>query len=272
MRKSRSLLALASIFFLVVAAACDDDDATRTPTPSAERASATSDDTPQPDGSRVATVVSTRTPAAEDGPSSYRYAVAMTFGVVDGGEVRLTIEGEYAAPDSHAYRRSFDLTELSGTEQVVVIGDEAWMREGARGWEEGEVDEIDTSLTSADPEFISDPDFISDIAARDSVEETVGGRDARLYEFNLDQIREIAATLGERFLEDLEGVEDFTMRIWIDTEFDLVLKAEIDATATRGAFGADGFVQGDLEEVIHGTLTVEVTDVDDDGIEIEPPI
>ena len=271
MRRYRWPLAGACMLLLAAAAACDEDGSP--PASPTTDATASSGETPRADMSQNATPVATRTPTSEQGPSSYRYAVAMTFAVVEGdGDVRLTIEGEFAAPDRHAYRRSFDLEDLSGTEQVVVIGDEAWTREGAGNWEEAEVDEIDTSLTSADPEFISDPDFISDISARDSVEETIGGRDARLYEFNLDQIREIAATLGERFLEDLEGVEDFTMRIWIDTEFDLVLKAEIDATATRGAFGADGFVQGDLEEVIHGTLTVDVTDVDDDGIEIEPPI
>lgn len=203
---------------------------------------------------------------------SFHYTVEIGF-TVDGedGGIGVNIEGDYVAPESHSYVQSFSFGGLSGSESAVIIGDDAWSREGEGDWAESSPSLLNTDLTSADPDFFSDPEFIDDIAVLDSVDDEVDGREARRYEFTLDQLDAIVAILGDEFLEDLDGVEDLSMTVWVDKEETALLRAELSATASAEALGDTGL---DLEpgQLVTVQMNILVTDVNDDSIEIEAPI
>ena len=203
---------------------------------------------------------------------SFHYTVDVGF-TVDGedGGIGVNIEGDYVAPDSHSYVQSFSFGGLSGSESAVIIGDDAWSREGEGDWEEATASLLNTDLTSADPEFFSDEEFIGDIEVLDSEDDVVDGREARRYEFSLDQLDTIVGILGDEFLEDIEGVEDLSMIVWIDEEEGVLLRAELTATATAAALGESGLdLEPDQLVTIH--MNILVSGVNDDSIEVEAPI
>lgn len=203
---------------------------------------------------------------------SFHYTVEIGFSVdgEDGG-IGVNIEGDYVSPDSHSYEQTFSFGGITGSESAIIIGDDAWSREGQSDWEESSLSLLDTDLTSADPEFFSDPEFIDDIAVLDSEDDEVDGREARRYEFSLDDLDTIVELLGEEFLEDMEGVEDLSMVVWVDKEESALLGAELTATTTAAALGDSG-LDLDPDQLVTVQMTIRVTNVNDDSIEIEPPV
>lgn len=203
---------------------------------------------------------------------SFHYTVEIAFTVEgeDGG-IGVNIEGDYVSPDSHSYQQSFSFGGISGSESAVIIGDDAWSREGDADWEESDPSFLNTDLTSADPEFFTDPEFIDDIAVLDSEDDEVDGREARRYEFSLDDLDTIVELLGEDFLEDMEGVEDLSMIVWVDKEESALLGAELTATTTAATLGDSG-LDLDPDQLVTVQMTINVTQVNDDSIEIEAPI
>ncbi|MBI5288128.1 MAG: hypothetical protein HY873_04060 [Chloroflexi bacterium] len=206
---------------------------------------------------------------------SFHYQVEIGFSVVGETEsIGGTIEGDYVAPDSHSYSQQFSFAGISGSEDAVIIGGEAWHREGESDWEEADPDTLNTDLTSADPEFIAgDTEFIEDIDVLDSEDSDVDGRAARKYSFSLDDIEALSGLLGDDFLDasDLQDIEDFSMVIWIDEDNDVILRADLTATAKAAALGDTG-LGVDADQSVKVTLTLLLTNVNDDSIEIEPPI
>ncbi len=284
------LLTLA-VFVPALAAACGgggskkDDDGEAKPT---RTAAANDDETPEKAASPTKrAAVKTKTPAAKatvsarptTAPSvfdlaSFHYAVEISFNVVGETEgIGGSIEGDFVAPNSHSYSQQFAFGGLSGSEDAIIIGDRAWQREGEGDWDEVDPDTLNTDLTSADPEFIADSEFIEDIDVLDSEDDEVDGREARKFSFSLDDIETIAGLLGEDFLDsnDLEDVEGFTMLVWVDKEEDIILRADLTATALAAALGDTG-LGVDPDQVIEVRLTLRLSRVNDDSIEIEPPV
>jgi len=287
------LLALAALM-AALGAACgsggdkkgDGDKATAT-----RSAGSTDDETPERDASptkratsKTSTPVKKTTaplktrapdPAASIDLDSFHYQVEIAFSVVGETEsIGGTIEGDFVAPDSHSYSQQFSFAGISGSEDAVIIGDEAWQREGESDWEEADPDTLNTDLTSADPDFIAaDTEFIEDIDVLDSEESDVDGRAARKYSFSKNDIDALAELLGDDFIDatDLEDIEDFSMVIWIDEDKDVILRADLKATARATALGDTG-LGIDPDQVVQVKLTLLLTNVNDDSIEIEPPI
>jgi hypothetical protein len=265
---------------LPLLASCNDDapdDAAETP--QATRAAA-EDISP----AASAAVSPARSPARTPAPGSpapsgafesYRYAVTIGFNVVgeESAGINGTIDGEYLAPDSHAFSQAYQLAGLEASNDVVIIGDDAWEREGDGDWETTDRDAINVDLTSADPDFFTDADFAEDIAVFDSEPDEVGGRQARRYSFDREQLAQVGELLGEDFFEEgsPEGIQEFEFTVWVDDETDALLRAEIDATATAEALGETGLAI-QPGQVVHVTLTLELRDVNDTSIVIEPPI
>ena len=70
---------------------------------------------------------------------SLHYVVDLEITIAQPGEAEETfisgqVEGDYVAPDSHAFTNTFEFGGLSGTEEIVIIGDDAWIREGQGDW------------------------------------------------------------------------------------------------------------------------------------------
>src|SRR3990170_734705 len=70
---------------------------------------------------------------------SVHYVVDLEITIAQPGEADETfisgqVEGDYVAPDSHAFTNTFEFGGLSGTDEIVIIGDDAWIREGQGDW------------------------------------------------------------------------------------------------------------------------------------------
>ena len=205
---------------------------------------------------------------------SFHYQVEISFSVAgEDGTIGGSIEGDYVAPDSHSYTQTFSLGGISGSEEAIIIGDDAWQREGSGDWSIVDRFDLDTDLTSADDEFIADAQFIDDIAALDSEKSDVDGRPARKYSFTKDDIEAITDILGEDFLsaDDLADIEDFSFVIWVDEDRDVILRAELEATALASVLGDTG-LDVDPSQTVIISLSLHLSDVNDKSIEIKPPI
>lgn len=273
----------------IAVAACsgggDKDEEGDRPTATAQSSTGGDEETPDDAGEATPTRASgqrTATPRAartstSAGPAlhsfdSFHYSVEIAFTVDDeDGGIGVSIEGDYVSPDSHSYVQSFSFGGLSGSESAIIIGDDAWAREGEADWEESSPSFLNTDLTSADPDFFSDPEFIEDIEVLDSDDDEVDGREARRYEFSLDDIDTIVEILGDEFLEDMEGVEDLSMTVWVDKEETALLRAELTATASAEALGDTG-LDLDPGQLVTVEMHILVTQVNDGSIEIEAPI
>ena len=100
-------------------------------------------------------------------------------------ELELRIEGDFVAPDAHAFTYEFVFAGSSTTEEAVIIGEAAWLREGTGEWEETARDDQDVqrivSLSSADPDFLVEQDFVSDIQALDGEPDSINGVETTRY-------------------------------------------------------------------------------------------
>lgn len=287
MKRIVSALGLIACLLLVLSfvAACgggdgDEDELTDTPEATETVAAGQTEEldgmaTEQPDADV------TPEPAAESPFDSFHYTVDLAFTVTDPSEgeddlITGRVEGDFVAPDSHAFSTTFEFIGLSTTQDLVVIGDDAWMREGSGDWTE--LDRSDSEvqgalgLTSADPGFLQDPEFAEDLAHLDSETETINGVETRRYSISKDDVEALADLLGEDFLADTSGIEELEMNVWLEEETNALVRAELTATASPEllADGAPFELSPDAEVTI--SMVIDVTQINDSGIEIEPPV
>ena len=127
------------------------------------------------------------------------------------------------------------------------------------------------SLTSADPGFIDDSDFTSGIAALNSEPETINGVETRRYHIPKDAIDDLSALFGDDFFSDASGISDFELTVWVGEELNGLVRGELIATAGPDIFGADSPFDVSPESVVTIEMTINVTRINDDTIEVSPP-
>ncbi|MEX0785574.1 MAG: hypothetical protein WD939_02960 [Dehalococcoidia bacterium] len=265
-----------ALLMVVLLAACggDDggDDGEPTETPAAtEVVDGEPDDEP------------TDTPglAAEQPFDSYHYEVEVGFTVTEPGEesselITVNVEGDYAGPDSHSFTNSFSFAGISATQDVVIIGDDAWFRESGGDWtattalDPEVLDSID--LTSADPGFLQDSDLANDFASLDSEPEERNGVQTRRYFIPKEAVEALVDILGEDFLSDTGGLQEFEMTVWLEEESDALIRAELEAVASPELLGDEPGFSVSPDAVLNLTMLIDVTQINDSGISIEPPI
>lgn len=275
---------------LAFGAACDsgggDDDDGATATSTSVR-----DATPGAgvDGTPASVATNARptsTPGTTLGLQSFRYTVNLEFNVDVPGDapddtaISGVIDGEYVAPDSHAFRQQFEVGGISVSDATIVIGDDAWVRDGNTGpWDElprsdpGVQDSLD--LTSADPDFLGlDEEFLEGISAFESQPAEIGGRSARAYELTQDDIETITGLFGDDFLggSGIEDIRNLEFRVWLDDLTGSLLRVEMVATLPPDALGADAGFDIPPDALIRFRLEVELSDIDGASISIEAPI
>lgn len=263
--------------------ACGGGDGETEPTDTPEATEALeADETQEPDGMATEPPEpgTTSEPAAGSPFDSFHYTVDLAFTVSEpGGEDEVFIsgqvEGDFVAPDSHAFATTFSFAGLSATQEVVIIEGDAWIREGSGDWTETTAldpeiqDALD--LSSADPGFLQDPEFADDLARLDSEPDTINGVETRRYFISREAVETLAALLGEDFLGDTSGIEEFEMTVWLEEETDALIRAELTVTASPElmAEGAPFDLDPDAELTI--SMFIDVTQINDPDIEIEPP-
>jgi hypothetical protein len=284
----RILIAVALVAAAVVALACSgggDDDGDDTPRPAETNTVSTVEpverrtETPGPSGDRP-----TSTPAPPLGLNTFHYTVELAFNVVAPGDPQAAaisggIFGDFEAPDSHAFAQQYTVNGISATESYVLIGDDAWYREGEDGeWEQFARDdpEIQESLalTSADPDFLgTDEEFIDGIALFENELETIDDRLTHRYEFTQEDVAMLSGLLEDDLLggTPLEGAENFLLRVWLDDLTGTLRRAELNATLAASAL-ADAPFEVPAGSDVEFRLRIDVTRPDDPTITIEPPI
>jgi hypothetical protein len=271
------VLLAGSLALVSLALACrdggngDDDKRTPTATPAATATEEPADGVTPSDG-----------PAGASPFESYHYTVDLEFtvegeGAEEGGTISGTVEGDFVAPASHSFRTTFDIGGLSGTEEAVIIGDQAWYRGSGEQWHETTLDDPDVisaiELTSADPGFLSAGDLGEDLAALDSEIEERNGVSTRRYHIPREAVDALIQLFGDEFLQDASGLQDFEMTVWLEEESGALVRAEFSATASPEIFGDEtsGFdLPPDATLIV--SMVIDLTQINDAGISIEPPV
>lgn len=250
-----------------------------------------------PAGTDVQDEATTDAPAGEaadetDGPptvgasgglpfDSFHYVVEIETVISAPGEdesalISGKMEGDYVAPDSHAFSSTFGFAGLSGTTEVIIIGDDAWIREGNGDWTATSRDdpEILANLdqTSADPDFFQDQEFAEDFASQDSDPETINGIETRRYHISRDAVKALVGLLGEDLLADAASLEESEMTIWLGEESGALVRAAFIATASPKSLGDNSGHVTPEDVTVSISVTIDTSRHNDPSIEIEPPI
>ena len=212
---------------------------------------------------------------------SYHYTVDLNVTVDDPqetepAEVHGTIEGYFVAPDSHSFETNYDIAGLSVTQEGVIIGEDAWYREGGAGdWTATTADDATIldmiSLTSADPGFIDDAEFSQNISTLDSEPESINGVETRRYHIPKEAIEALSSLLGEDFLQNTAGLEDFEMTVWLEDESNGLVRAEFTASAGPDILGEVAPFDVSPDSVLTIDMTIDLTQINDRGIRISSP-
>ena len=184
------------------------------------------------------------------------------------------IEGDFIAPDSHSFTQRFELAGLSGEQSVVIIGDDAWIREGSGDWTKttaGDPAVLDTlDLTSADTDFFDSSELATDLAGLDSEVEEINGVMARRYFIPAGAVDTLVELFGGEFLDDAGGLESFEMTVWLHEENDALIRAEFVALAGQELLGDATIVLGE-GGLVRVAMVIDRSRINDDSIVIGAP-
>jgi hypothetical protein len=254
----RFLIALTILLAVSLMVACgeggEEEEATREESPQAAAATATA--APEEETAEV-----TSAPAEAFAKlQSYRIGLRFTLGgtaAEEAGTLAMDLEGSFVAPDRSQARVTARLGDLEMEEEFVTIGNQSWVKAGDN-WVEGkpQFELGDLSPTSLLEEL--EPEQLRLLKP---TKETVNGVDSLRYSIDqadIEALRGLGALLGEG--EALEGLpEEFHIDLWL---------AEDGGWPVRMTMTARGAIDG---EEISLDFSLDITDVNDPSIKIEPP-
>jgi hypothetical protein len=174
------------------------------------------------------------------------------------GTLALDIEGAFVAPDRSQTHVTAHLDDLKLEEESITVGEQTWVKTGDN-WVEGEPE---FKLGDFSPGSLVEELGPEQLRLLKPSNETVNGVDTLRYDIDradVETLRSLGALLGQD--EGLESLpEDFNLSLWL---------AEDGGWPVRITVSAQGVVDGSDELSID--LSMDVTDVNDPDIEIEPP-
>jgi hypothetical protein len=192
---------------------------------------------------------------------SYRLNLRLTLeGIAeeDVGLLAVDLEAAFVAPDRSQTRVSARLDELELEEESISIGDETWVKVGD-SWVAGEAQ---FELDDLSPASLLEELSPEQLRLLKPSKETVNGVDSLRYSIgrgDIDALRGLGALLGPD--EDLENLpEDFDIDLWL---------AEDGGWPVRITMTARGAI--DENEEMNLDFSLDVTDVNDPDIKVEPP-
>ena len=261
--RTAMLAAVASAALLLLAACGEGQEEEAAPAATEETREATATVAPGE--------TETAAPEMFYGLESFHYSLQMEVSLKEAEEpfaFTIASEGDYVAPDRHAWSVSTDIGTLTMEEEIVVIGDSAWYRSGG-DWRETTVDDPDVQdavdFSTMDPEFFPD---LEELKGLSSEEETLDGLEVRHY-----QVSEEAVGFLKSFMdtEDLEGIEQFSMEFWLASDGGWPVRIIFEGSATPEAMEMEalGAPEGSLVDF---SASFDMTQVNDPAVTIEPPI
>ncbi len=212
---------------------------------------------------------------------SFHYTVDLAIKITQPGKpdesfISGKVEGDYVAPDSHAYTDDFALGSLTGSDQIVIIGQDAWIRKDQGEWKATTRDASEiastTGLTSADPTFLAAGDLATSISSLKSENETINGVETRRYRVPKEAIQRLKDLLGPDFLSSASGLQDFEMTIWLDKKSNGLVRAELNATADPSLLSGSSGLNLPAGSTASVSMKINLTQINDNSIAIKPPI
>lgn len=204
---------------------------------------------------------------------SYRYEVTVEaiFGALSAEApealadqaVTLTVQGERINPDQERTISSGGIGPITFEAEIVRIGSQQWAREGTRPWTESAAGGMDV-LGGVDFRpaalFVDDPDEYAALSRRlagyTSTRETLDGIATLHFTFTEDEFFEVFQDQGGIVPPDVEA--ELAADIWLSEELGVPVRLLVTGSA------------GDGTEVLR--LQLDVRDLNDETIEISPPI
>ncbi len=253
-----------------------------TPTP-APTATPIPTPTPWPAPTNIPTNTPTPTPTpqvAANSPmahlDSYRHKTTILLGA-DGQEgiFSIWVQGEFEAPDRFTCKHRFSLGGLAFPgEEVVVIGNSAWVKTG-EGFRATVIQDAvvaeSMELCAASPTFWDDFATLS-IQDMEGQPEQYNGVPAIRYD--MGEVLEALSDFGIQPAE-LEGITFEELKVWIaeDGAWPVAIKARSVANQEVLAemMGLPA-LQGESGRQLVSVMTAEIFDVNDPEIRVNPPV
>jgi hypothetical protein len=249
----------------------------------------TSSPSPSPTPASTATATPT-SPGSLAGPAdagalrSYRYRVEIEFALQgEAGDTPVilgSVEGAYVAPDRHRFTNAFSIGSVRFVQEVVRIGEAAWIRESGGAWRATTPDDAAvveaSALTSADPAFpAGDTPLARDIAVFAGEPVTREGRPSMRYELDRADLLAIDDLFGAGILGAapvIDEAETFDLRAWIDDQTGALTALELLLVAPAEVLVGDLGIELEPGAPVAYRMLVALSDIDDPEIAIEPPI
>lgn len=180
-----------------------------------------------------------------------------------GQAVTLTVQGERINPDQERTISSGGIGPITFEAEIVRIGSQQWVREGTRPWTESAAGGMDV-LVGVDFRpaalFVDDPDEYAALSRRladyTSTRETLDGIVTRHFTFTEDEFFEVFQGQGDIVPPDVEA--ELAADIWLSEELGAPVRLLVTGSASDGT------------EVLR--LQLDIRDLNDETIEISPPI
>ncbi len=192
----------------------------------------------------------TATPTAQNGSAlpleRFHYVASLTIREKnpdgDPAEVAVSTEGDFQAPDRHAFTYTTQLGDVTIKESVVIIGLLAWLRVGDEPWREANVadqqvtDLLAVAFSAIRPGFLDGPEFDSvreNVRHLPSTEENVNGVPADRYEVGSPGQEYFQSFLASQQL--LQGVQDLKWVLWLAQDGAWPVRLLASATVTTSS-------------------------------------
>ena len=157
---------------------------------------------------------------------SFHYVASLSINEkrpgLSGKHVSVSTEGDFQQPDRHAFTYTTTFGESAIARSAVLIGSEAWVRDGDAPWRSVAADDPDlvnlvsSAFTSIRPNFLGGPEFdqaLGSIQRLPSTEDNVNGVVADHYVVGQEGQAFFRSFLSnEQFLQN---VEDLSWELWL---------------------------------------------------------
>lgn len=205
----------------------------------------------------------------------YEASLTLRETEAEGKQVSVSTEGDFQAPDRHAFTYLTGLGDASLRRSAVVIGDAAWLKEGDGPWRTLTRDDpqiaglLSAAFSTIRPQFLGGPEFTQ---VRESVrrlpsnEEFVNDVAAEHYRVDAS-----ASELIQSFLDGgplLQGVQDLRWELWLAEDGAWPVRVLATGTVTR-----DLSILGELglQAPTVWELRVDISRPNDPALTVEAP-
>lgn len=213
--------------------------------------------------------------------AGYRYELTASTGFdVDVGtaDVSVTVAGDYLAPDSHRFVRSVGFAGLE-TEvgEVIVIGDEAWIRAGEE-WAETipeapSIAEVAGPISSLAHNVLPTPDLLEQLYRSPGERQEVRGIVTRRYDLDAASVSALAEVAGEEFFStELADLTDFSMTVWVAESDGMPVRWQIVMSGPVELLSSEVTLDLPPDASVQVEVVVDFMDIGGPGPPIEPPV